>query len=233
VIFQDMTEILSMRRAVADSERMAALGRVAAGLAHEIRNPLGAISGSVEMLRSASALGSEDRDLLGLVLDETRRLNDLVGDILHFARPRPPQQVRVDLAALVRDVATIFRRGSASHGAAVEVEGPAALETSVDPHQIRQVLWNLLKNAAAATTGAAPVRIRVSPHGPGASIEVVDEGPGIAPEDRQRIFDPFHSGNEAGIGIGLALVRQIVEAHGGAIEVDSSPRGTTMRVVLP
>jgi len=234
VIFQDMTEILAMRRAVADSERLAALGRVAAGLAHEIRNPLGAISGSVEMLRSASALGEEDRDLLGLVLDETKRLNALVGDILHFARPRAAQPVRVDVAALARDVATIFRRGSAAHGAAIEVEAPATLEGEVDPAQVRQVLWNLLKNAAQAAPGGSPVRLRILQAESGLRIEVIDTGPGIAAEERSRIFDPFHTGKDHGIGIGLALVKQIVDAHGGTIEVDSEPgQGATFRVTLP
>jgi two-component system sensor histidine kinase PilS (NtrC family) len=234
VVFQDMTETIGMRRAVENAERLAAVGRVAAGLAHEIRNPLGAISGSVEMLKGASALEAEDRELLALVLDETRRLDGLVTDVLDLARPRAPQRVRVDVASLVRDVATIFRRGTSAYGVAVEVDAPPSLEAEVDPAQLRQVLWNLLKNGAQATRNGAPVRVVLSAEGRALRLEVSDAGTGVLPEDRGRIFDAFHSGRDQGIGIGLALVKQIVEAHGGHVELESEVgKGSSFRVILP
>lgn len=235
ILFQDLTERQRLRREVEVAERFAALGRLAAGLAHEIRNPLGSISGSVEMLRDTPALAAEDRQLADLVLRETARLNDLVTDILLFARPRPPDKQIVRVGTLLGEVLEMFRRGPAGERVVVEGDIEESLEARVDPNQLRQVLWNLLKNAADASPDGGEVTVTTRrSDGDTLVIEVADRGRGIPEEIRERIFDPFVSSRTEGLGIGLALVRQITEAHGGRVEIESrAPEGTVFRIVLP
>jgi two-component system sensor histidine kinase PilS (NtrC family) len=235
ILFQDLSERQRLRHEVEVAEHFAALGRLAAGLAHEIRNPLGSISGSVEMLRDTPALAAEDRQLADLVLRETARLNDLVTDILLFARPRPPVLEVVGVGRLLGEVLEMFRRGPAGERVVVRGEIEEDLQARVDPDQLRQVLWNLLKNAADASPGGGEVTVTtMRGDGDALIIEVRDRGRGIPEEVRGRIFDPFYSSRAEGLGIGLALVRQITEAHGGKVEVDSRPaEGATFRIILP
>lgn len=235
ILFQDLSERQRLRQEVEIAERFAALGRLAAGLAHEIRNPLGSISGAVEMLGEAPSLSTEDKKLAQLVLRETARLNDLVTDILLFARPRVPVIKQVGVGRLLGEVLEMFRRGPAGERVVVRGEIEEKLEARVDPDQIRQVLWNLLKNAADASGAGGEVVVATARSDDGALvISVRDHGRGIAPEIRDRIFDPFFSSRAEGLGIGLALVHQIVEAHEGKVEIDSAEGGgTIVRIVLP
>ncbi|MGE0791559.1 MAG: nitrogen regulation protein NR(II) [Sandaracinaceae bacterium] len=231
VLFQDLTELNQLRDTAQRAERLAALGRLSAGLAHEIRNPLGSIAGSVELVMDASSLGEEDRRLLELVLRETDRLNDLVGTMLDIGRPRDPELARVDLTALATEVAKL-----AGGEARVAVRAPdAPVIVHADPGQIRQVLWNLVKNALQFSPARESVSVHVTAdEGKGAGFAVTDRGPGIAPEDRAHVFDMFFSKRHHGVGLGLALAKQIVEAHRGAILVESEVgEGATFRVYLP
>lgn len=233
VLFQDLTELSTLREKAERAERLAALGRLAAGLAHEIRNPLGSISGSVEMVREAQELGEEDRRLLSLVLGEVDRLNDLVTTMLDIGRPRELELAPVDLGALASEVAKVAQ---ADGGARVVVRAPDdPVRVTADHAQIRQVLWNLVKNARQLSPPGGEVRVTVGQDDDSRpTFSVSDDGPGISPEDRERLFEMFYSRRRHGIGLGLALVRQIVDAHRGEITVESEPgRGATFTVHLP
>lgn len=233
VLFQDLTELSQLREKAERAERLAALGRLAAGLAHEIRNPLSSISGSVEMVREAQQLDPEDRKLLSLVLGEVDRLNDLVSTMLEVGKPRTPDPIGVDLCALASEVTKVARPGVSGR---VEVIAPAdPVRVHADPDQLRQVLWNLVKNALQFSPPGGMVRVEVGwDDDARPCLAVSDEGPGISDEDRAHLFDMFYSRRQHGVGLGLALVRQIVEAHGGAITVESQPgEGATFRVHLP
>jgi two-component system, NtrC family, sensor histidine kinase HydH len=213
------------------AERLAALGRIAAALAHEIRNPLGSISGSIEIIREADGLGEDERRLCEIVRHEVARLNDLVGDMMDLAKPRTPNITTVDLARIARDVIDLAQKGGrAEKDVPLVYEGPDSLEARADGAQIRQVIWNLVRNAIQASAAGLPVRVRVTDD---RAVEVTDRGPGIPPEMRGKIFDAFITTRAHGVGIGLAVVRQIVDAHNGTIEVeDAADGGTTFRVRL-
>ena len=228
VIFQDLTEMRAMEESVERSRRLVELGQVAAGLAHEVRNPLASISGCVELLRVAKGLSEEDQRVLGIVLRETGRLDQLLTRFLEFTRPAPPHARRVDLALVTAETLEVFARDPAA--SAVEIEralAPTSLEC--DPDQIRQVLWNLLVNAAQAMRESGKGRrIRVAcaplPDG-GASLAVEDDGPGIPPADAARVFTPFFTTKANGTGLGLAVVQRIADAHGGSVSAGASPEG--------
>jgi two-component system, NtrC family, sensor histidine kinase HydH len=217
------------------AERLAALGRIAAALAHEIRNPLGSIQGSIEIIGEAPGLGEEERRLCEIIKNETTRLNDLVTDMMNLARPRPPQIEAVDLAQIAHDVVRLARRsGRGERDVTVEYVGPEALVVRADAAQLRQVLWNLLRNAVQASGADALVEVRVQELAQSAVVEVSDRGAGIPSSMRMRIFDAFVTTRAQGVGIGLAVVKQILDAHGARIDVlDGENGGTTFRVMLP
>lgn len=237
IVFQDLSEIVRLRETAYRGERLAVLGRLSAGLAHEIRNPLSSISGSVELVRSSQHLDGDDHRLLGIVLREVERLDDLVSTMLLVGRPREPLRQVHDLRALVNEVVEMARRGpAADSGVQMEtVISDEPVHAWVDQDQIRQVLWNLVKNALQASPHGARVRVCARPNLPDAAvIEVSDEGRGIDQHQREKIYDMFHSERTHGAGIGLALVRQIIDAHHGLIDIVSEQRrGATFVVRLP
>jgi two-component system sensor histidine kinase PilS (NtrC family) len=237
VIFQDLTELRAMEEAVGRSKRLADLGQVAAGLAHELRNPLASVSGCVELLRGAQGLSGEDERILEIVLRETGRLDALLTRFLEFTRPAPPHRVPVDVAVVVGETLDVFAADPIAHGLGFErTLAPSPL--SCDPDQVRQVAWNLLANAAQALrdsgrSGTIRVSCAPQPDG-GALFSVADDGPGIPPADRARIFTPFFTTKAKGTGLGLAVVQRIVDAHGGSVAVDSAPGdGAVFTVRLP
>jgi two-component system sensor histidine kinase HydH len=224
-----------------DAERLAALGRIAAGLAHEIRNPLGSILGSVQLLRTAEGLGVEARHLCAIVERETGRLNDLVDDMLQLARPRRPVLAEVDVARTAREVVALASQSGRGTDVNVRYDGPGegdSLPLQADPGQLRQVMWNLVRNAVQASSPGARVTVRVAAERNvkrrsafRALLEVHDDGPGIGAEARGRLFDAFFTTRSSGMGIGLAVVKRIVDEHGWIIEVESKEgRGATFRV---
>lgn len=242
ILFQDLSEIVALRESAARGERLAVLGRLSAGLAHEIRNPLGSISGSVQLVKDSARLNQEDRNLLGIVLREVERLDDLVSTMLLVGRPREPMRKPCDLRQLAEDVVEITRRGPAADGGIeiVVALGDSPVVAWADEDQIRQVLWNLLKNALQASPRGTLVRVGarttagVSGQAGFAVFEVSDQGRGIDQRQRTKIYDMFYSERTNGAGIGLALVRQIVDAHQGRIEIISEQsRGATFVVSLP
>jgi len=231
VHMQDLSDQKQMEALVKRAEKMAALGVMAAGIAHEVRNPLASISGAVQMLSVEENLDAEDRRLMEIVKRETERLNLLISDFLLYARPREPQPRKCSLKALVEETVSVFTRSTDEGDTQVNCE-LSEVEATVDPDQIRQVLWNLLTNAARAVDGAGAVRIRLtSPEEGAVVIEIADEGPGVPEDLRSRIFEPFFTTHDDGSGLGLATVSRIVEAHRGSIEL-KCPEGGGSRFIV-
>lgn len=200
------------------AERLALLGRIAAGLAHEIRNPLGSISGSIEMLRDAPGLTEEDRRLCDIIQREAGRLANLVGDMMDLARPKKPVPETVDVAAMARDVVALAARSerSGSGDVMVRYEGPSTpVWARCDGEQMRQVLWNLVRNGVQASGAGSQVTVTVEEDAARVRMIVSDQGPGIPEDAVDRIFDAFYTTRTHGAGIGLAVVRRILDDHAG------------------
>jgi two-component system sensor histidine kinase PilS (NtrC family) len=233
IIVQDLTELRRMEEEVRRADRLAALGKLAAGLAHEIRNPLASMCGSIALLGQQPGLGDKERKLLTIVSREGERLESLVREFLAFARPSEPQLQQVEATQLVEETLDVFRQDAAARELRVQSEIEPGVRVRADSGQLRQVLWNLLSNAADAAGRGGSVRARVRRVDGMAVLEVEDSGPGIPGDDLQRIFDPFFTTKESGTGLGLAIVHRIVEAHGGQLAVRSVPGKTVFSVALP
>ncbi len=251
VIFQDVTQVVEMEQELRRQERMAAVGELAAHLAHEIRNPLASISGSVQMLEGGSLRGSEEERsrLMAIVLREVDRLNGLIVDFLQYARPAPPKAEPVQVAAVVRDLLDVFESVRPESVRIVD-ETPEDLWVRVDEDQLRQLLWNLGLNAVQAMPDGGRLHLSAvavdaqAPQGEfrngeegghaWAEILVVDDGTGMSEETLERVFEPFFTTKKDGTGLGLATVHRVVESNGGHLGVESAPGvGSTFRIRLP
>ncbi|MEK6607624.1 MAG: ATP-binding protein [Myxococcota bacterium] len=235
--FQDLTELRSLAEKVRRAEHLAGIGRLSAAIAHELRNPLAAISGAIELLArdsNGAGRGAEEQQLHDIVLREVARLSKLVEDFLQYARPQPPHRAPIDLRDLVADVARMFREDAAQLGVAVAIEASREVRAEADASQLRQVLWNLLRNAAQASASGSSVEVAVRSDEGAALIAVRDRGAGLSAAARAHLFEPFFTTKEGGTGLGLAIAKRIVEEHGGTIDVDGAPgAGTTFTVRLP
>ena len=231
--FQDLTELRSMEVAVRRSERLAGIGRLAANIAHEIRNPLASISGSVEVLRKQPGTDAEARQLIDIAVREVDRVNGLISGLLDYARPRTEDRQRLDLGEMVTEIAKVFEQERRSVEVRVVVDAEPGVTIEGASGQLRQVLWNLLRNAVEAMPRGGRVRLAVSHRNrtngrAEAILSVSDTGIGIAREDLDHIFEPFFSRRVDGTGLGLAITSRIVEDHKGIIEVSSEVgKGTT------
>jgi two-component system, NtrC family, sensor histidine kinase HydH len=220
-----------------EAERLAVLGRIAAGLAHEIRNPLGSITGSIEMLRESPALSDEDRRLCDIVRREAGRLNDLVGDMVDLSKPRPPRAEATDVGALAREVVELARNASRGSDIDVRYAGPGDPAVArCDGGQMRQVVWNLVRNALQASPAGSAVTVRVELGEGVVTLAVDDEGSGVPEDVGTRIFQDFFTTRTHGAGIGLAVVRRIMEDHepmGARLAVERAVHGgASFRVTL-
>jgi len=223
------------------SARLAAVGELAAGIAHETRNPLGAISHATETLQRSLRLQGEDAELLEIIRREAGRLNEIVSDFLVFGRPRPLALQETDLAALIKDVLLALEQDERCHGGVrfEAVLDPALPRLGLDPHQMSQVLWNLYLNAAQAMPGGGRLltraAVRAGPDGVGwLSLEISDTGPGLPREAEGRLFEPFFTTKPDGTGLGLPIARRIVEEHGGTLTLEGGPAGGALaRIRLP
>jgi signal transduction histidine kinase len=220
------------------AERMALLGRLAAGLAHEIRNPLGSIAGSAQLLKAARSLSDEDRALCEIIQREAARLNDLVSDMMDLSRPRQPQMTRIDLVRLVREVVELAgKSGRGVSDVLVSYDGPESAHVVADGAQLRQLLWNLVRNGVQASSAGDRVVVSLVVNGNGElELAVSDRGPGIAPEARGRLFDAFFTTRSQGTGVGLAVVKRIADEHGFSIAVESGTpdeKGAVFRLSMP
>jgi two-component system sensor histidine kinase HydH len=216
------------------AERMAALGRLAAGLAHEIRNPLGSIAGSIDLLRAAPELSNDDQKLCDIIAREAGRLNDLVTDMVDLSRPRRPELAPVDVALVAEDVVALAGgSGRAVSDVEVVYEGPPSLTVEADGAQLRQLVWNLVRNGVQASSPGRPVRVVLADGPEGPVLSVIDRGIGIDEEARARLFDAFFTTRSHGTGVGLAVVKRIADEHGFPIDVESDAgQGATFRVTL-
>jgi signal transduction histidine kinase len=214
------------------AEREAELGRLAAGLAHEIRNPLGSISGSVRMLKAAPELQPEDQELCDIIEREASRLNDLVSDMLDLARTRRPELQVVDVSQVSREVVDLASHSGRSLGdVGVVYLGPDGLRVSADGAMLRQLLWNLVRNAVQASGAGSVVRVTTREVQGHVEVEVADHGEGLDEQAKERLFDAFYTTRSKGTGIGLAVVRRIVDDHGWTIRVEDTPGGGATFVV--
>jgi signal transduction histidine kinase len=219
------------RRELARQETLAALGTMAAGLAHEVRTPLSVIRGSAEMMERRAPPGSREAELGDFIIEEVDRLGRLVDDMLAFARPREPDLHPADLGDVARRAAEALQRGHPDACFLTKLQSAPVL---ADAGQVYQVVLNLAANAAQASPPGGKVSISTRAESAEAVLEVADRGRGIAPEDLPNVWTPFFSRRHGGTGLGLPIVRRIVEAHGGRVEIDSRPgEGTRVTVRLP
>lgn len=239
--FQDLTDLRRMELAVARAERLASIGRLAAGIAHEIRNPLAGISGSLEVLRTVPGADDDSRQLMSIAIREADRLNSLISALLDYARPSTEERHPLDLGELVHDIAKVFEREKTAGADTLRLDIATGVKIEGAPGQLRQVIWNLLRNAREAlggNGGAIEVHVaheELTTGGREALLAVVDSGVGIPPEHLEHIFEPFFTrGKVGGTGLGLATVARIVADHRGTIEVQSTPgRGSRFTLRLP
>jgi two-component system sensor histidine kinase PilS (NtrC family) len=243
VPFQDLTEVLQLEREVRRQDRLAALGRVAAAIAHEIRNPLASMRGAVQMLGSDMALTDEQTQLMNIVLRESDRLDRIITDFLMYARPRQPELAVVDLNEILEETATLLRLGAGVSPDRYEIVTHPWTESALveaDSGQLRQVFWNLSRNAIKAMPDGGRLIItvtRIAPNSeaPSGLIEVSfsDTGIGMTEEQIERVFEPFSSFSSGGTGLGMSIVYQIVQEHHGRIFINSQPgKGTSINIRL-
>jgi len=251
-IFQDITRFKEMEEQVKRSDRMATIGEFAAGIAHEIRNPLTSLSGSIQVLKEDLELKGANRHLMDIILRESERLNNLITDFLLFAQPSRINKEKVDIGDLIDQTLRLFEN-SPGHNRAIKIVKDLKKKIFLlgDPHQLKQLFWNLFINAAQIMPNGGELRVNletVNAHGtsnplkgarkgevaPFAKISVSDSGDGIKPEEKEKIFEPFFTTKEGGTGLGLAIVHRIVENHEGFISVISQlHKGATFDIFLP
>jgi two-component system sensor histidine kinase PilS (NtrC family) len=236
--FQDVTDIKKLERDARLQQRLAAVGEMAAGIAHEIRNPLASMSGSIQILRQELPLSVEQGQLMDIVLRESERLNATIHSFLAYARPRRFAITRFDLRRSLNDTALLLRNSAeVREGHIIDVEVPASeLWYEADEGQIKQIVWNLATNGLRAMPEGGRLRLlaAMEPSSEGVVITVRDEGVGIPSEELDGLFQPFHGRFANGSGLGLAIVHRIVTDYSGEIQVSSLPaNGTTVSVRLP
>ena len=221
--FDDLTEIRRLEREVRMQDRLAAVGRLAAAIAHEIRNPLTSIAGSVSMLSDAPALNSDERHLLQIVIRESDRLNNIITDFLAYSRGKQYRFERVNLVPLLQDTLTLLEHRLNSENAGIKLARRFAKSEAwvlADGDKLKQVFWNFCENAVRAiktTDKGGTLTVALAERGRDWEMSFADTGPGINPQQTEKIFEPFQSNFEGGTGLGLAIVYQIVQAHEGKV----------------
>jgi len=237
IAFRDVTHIREMEEAMRRSEKLATAGQLAAGIAHEIRNPLASISGAIQLLREEKQNSEHHTRLMDIIVTESNRLNRLITDFLLYAQPPVLNTKMVNLSALVDDTLAVFSQSPQwTQGIKLEKTIEPDLILNGDAQQLQQVLWNLFINAVNAMDGKGCLGVVTKKERKSRKIRLIvgDTGVGIAPEHLKKIFDPFFTTREGGTGLGLSIVHKIVETHGGGIRVESEPKkGTTFTLTFP
>ncbi|MBW1753255.1 MAG: PAS domain-containing protein [Deltaproteobacteria bacterium] len=237
LLFKDLSEVRALRKEIARSQRLASVGRLAAGVAHEIRNPLSSIKGFATYFKERYHDIPEDQHISSLMIQEVDRLNRVVGELHEFARPitiaRKPIQIK---SYIENSIELIANQASAANVTIQTTLAPEIDEVYLDPDKISQVLLNLYLNAIESmdSGGTLSVGLSVNAAKEGVEIRISDSGAGISKDDLAHIFDPYFTTKAAGTGLGLAIVHNIIEAHQGEIKVESQPdQGTTFTIFLP
>jgi len=236
ILFQDLTEVKKLERRARFNEQLAAVGELAAGIAHEIRNPLASISGSVQVLSNELSVGSTERRLMEIIVSESNRLSGILEEFLRFVRPQERRVASFDVATTISEVMEIFRLSDeVSDAHVIELDvSPGSSTLSGDRDQIRQIIYNMAKNAVRAMDAGGKLTISGREEGGWYVIRFSDTGRGMSSDEIARIFTPFSTAFDGGTGLGMAIVRRIVEDHGGVIDVESRPgEGTTVTIQLP
>jgi two-component system sensor histidine kinase PilS (NtrC family) len=247
IVFEDLTQFKKMQEKIAKDEQLAAVGRISAGLAHEIRNPLASVSGSIQVLSKDMQVGSSNKKLMDIVVRETDRLNFILTDFLNYSQPRKNQATLVDLTQTIQDVLTLIRNGI-DFSPDIEIQFNEKVDhvlIQCDEKEIHHLIWNLCVNAfhAMPNGGILNLEIQSLPEykindyqylNKGILLTVTDTGKGIEQEKIKNIFDPFFTTKENGVGLGLATVHQSIQRQGGTITVESTlGEGTKFLVFLP
>jgi two-component system sensor histidine kinase PilS (NtrC family) len=237
IIFHDVTEVLELKRKIQRDEKLVLLGEMAGGMAHEVRNPLGAICGSIQLLRERGSFDRKDVKLVDIIMKETDHLNNIIEEFLYYSKGKPKELKVHDMNGVIGEVAAVMRNSPRLVGSGIALvcrEAHESILVSVDVEQIKQVFVNLINNGIDALPQGGSIVISAEAVRGWARVCVKDTGVGIPEELLKRIFDPFFSTKETGYGIGLALCQKIVENHQGAIDVESEEgKGTTFIVSLP
>ena len=231
---EDLSAIREMESRMRQADRLATLGRMAANIAHEIRNPLASLTGAIEVLTSPLTADDARERLSQIVATESERLNHIIKNFLEYARPAPLSITAFDVAAAAEEVLLLLEHRAGPGSLKVVRAFPPSVVWPVDAQQFRQVLWNLCLNAVEAMPEGGELRVNADVRGDRLEVSVSDNGEGIAATDLSHVFEPFFSTKSEGTGLGLALVHRVVQEHGGEIDVQSTPGlGTTFTLTLP
>jgi len=215
------------------ADRLSSLGEIAAGLAHEVRNPLAGVKGALEIITSRAAEGSPEAEFAALASREIARLDELISEFLTYARPHDPERRDIDIFEVLERVVSLISGEAEQHGVVIEVDRRPVQTVSVDSEQMAQVFFNILLNAVQVSPRGGHVRITATADSGMLAIDVRDHGPGIRPEHLMKVFDPFFSTKTTGTGLGLSISQRIVQGHHGRIDIIQPDRGTVVRVLLP
>lgn len=237
ITFQDLTEIRSMEESVRRKDRLAAVGRVAAGLAHEIRNPLGAMRGAIQVLESSTTPGSTQAELMEIILKESDRLNSIITNFLNYARPAATNFSDMDVAEAIREMFKLLRHSPDVRDEHIFIDesGGESVWIAADTSQLKQIFWNLARNAIQAMPDGGTLRVALESV-PNNRVRIVfeDSGRGMSQEQVEQLFEPFANSTTGGTGLGLSIVYQIVRDHNGAINVRSiEGNGSVITIELP
>jgi len=252
LIFQDITKFKEMEEQIKRVDKMAAVGVLAAGMAHEIRNPLASLSGSIQMLKSELVLDASQQHLMEISLRESERLNALITDFLLFAQPPQTNKILYPIGTIVDETIDLFTHSASFHDGIriLRPNGHEEIRAPIDPNQMKQVFWNLFINAAQSMSHEGEIKVQLGKGNAwGLSslalssqlkgmewikISITDSGNGIAADRKEKIFEPFFTTKENGTGLGLSIVHRIIENHNGLIKVDSElGKGSTFTLFLP
>jgi len=236
LIFQDLTDMKKLEAELRLKDRMAAVGELSAGIAHEIRNPLAAIAGSVQVLRKSEALSPQEQRLMSIILRESERLNKSIADFLRFVKPQEKRPAEFDIAASLSETLDLLANSpelSAEHKIERQI-APQSYTIVGDGDQIRQVFWNIARNAVQAMPRGGRLRVATEVADGAYNIMFADSGRGMSDSDQRRLFQPFRTNFPTGTGLGMAISYRIVQEHGGHIDVRSREgSGTMITVSLP
>lgn len=235
VLLRDLSEVRKLQAKMRQAEKLAAVGQMAATVAHEIRNPLSSLKGFAQLFRDKFEPESAEAGYASLMVREVDRLNRTITDLLFFSRPLQISRRKVEIGGVLKETLRLLHRDFEGRGQQVELTGDGEIVAGADPDQIARVFLNILLNAHQAAGEAGEITVRMeTAEGGWCRISFADNGPGMTPAEIAKAFDPFYTTREKGSGLGLAIVRKIVELHDGRVSIDSSPgEGTEVVVDLP